>query len=266
MTEYQDLASRLAQTASERLGNSFISCYLIGSAARGEERLGVSDIDVLIVVQGKRIIHQWDRPRPRELSFLKGYAKDAERIARDAISPRPPLRLGFLIPTVVGEASLRKEADGMLYFDLQGAKLLAGKEVREGLRRPSWRNLDAELLADIDRWRERMVMNLSALDVRNEPHRLASYAVMYSLPTAGAYIALKRRKLVTSKEEIPGVFRKEFPTFSDASVLQDVLDEYLNWKSRDEDLGRLSSLWLRSLKFLLEIQRSLQADRTSKSG
>ena len=228
MTEYQDLASRLAQTTSQHLGNSFISCYLTGSASRGEERLGLSDIDILIVTRGKRVIHQWDRPRPPSFSFLKEFAKEAERLARDAMAPRPPLRLGFLITTIVGQESLQKEADGMLYFDLQKAKLLAGKEVREGLRPPLWKTLDAELLENIGRWRERMIVNLSTLDLRKDPYRLASYAIMYSLPTAGAFIALKRKRLVMNKKEIPVTFRNEFPAFDSARVLEDALDEYLN--------------------------------------
>ncbi len=260
MTEYQGLASKLAQTASQHLGTSFVSCYLTGSTARGEERPGLSDIDILIVTRGKKVIHQWDRPRPQSLSFLKGFAKEAERLARDAMAPRPPLRLGFLITTIVGQESLRKEADGMLYFDLLKAKLLAGKDVREGLRPPSWRTLNAELLENIGRWRDRMIVNLSTLNLRKEPYRLASYAIMYSLPTAGAFIALKRKRLVMSKKDIPAAFKNEFPTFDSASVLQDALDEYLNWKTRDQDLGRLSSLWLRTFKFLLEVEHSLEDD------
>lgn len=258
MGSYQDLASRLAQAASERLGASFVSCYLLGSSARGEERLGTSDVDVLIVVRGKRVLHQWDR-FPPSFSFLEGFAGEAEQLARDAMAPRPPLRQRFLVTTVVGRESIRREANGVLYFDLQGARLLAGAEVRRVLRMPSWKALDVELLEDISRWRERMVANLSSLDIWKEPHRLASYAVMYALPTAGAYIALKRRRLVTSKSEIPGAFMKEFPGFESAPVLEELLEEYLNWRWRDTDLARLSSLWLRSLKFILEVQREVNA-------
>lgn len=263
MSTYQDIASRLAESTARNLGTSFVACYITGSSARGEERPGVSDIDVLIVVRGNEVYRQWEG-LPAKFSFLKGFAEEAERIAREAMAPRPPLRLGFLVTTVVGEDSLRRVANGMLYFDLQGAKLLAGKDVRKDLREPSWKALDSELLDDISRWRERMIMNLSTLDFWKASHRLASYSVMYALPTAGAFIALKRRKLVTSKCEIPGAFVKEFPGFRSSSVLQDLLDEYLNWKSRDEDLGRLSFLWLRSLQFLLEVQHSVEVDRRSK--
>ena len=259
MSKYQDVASRLAESARRNLGTSFVACYVTGSTARGEERPGASDIDTLIIVRGKRVYHQWEG-FPAWFWFLKGFSEEAERIAKEATAPRPPLRLGSLVTTVVGEDSLRKEADGMLYFDLQGAKLLAGKDVRKDLRRPSWKTLDGELLDGISRWRERMIVNLAALDIRKSPYRLASYSVMYALPTAGAFIALKRRRLVTSKREIPGAFMKEFPWFRSSSVLQDVLEEYLNWNSRDEDLGRLSSLWLRSLQFLLEVQCRVGAD------
>jgi hypothetical protein len=235
----------------------------LGSTARGEERLGASDIDVLIVVRGRRVIHPWDR-FPSSFRFLEGYANEAERLAKTAMAPRPPLRLRLLVTTVVGRENLQKEANSMLYYDLQGAKLLAGTEVREELRRPSWKVLDKELLEDIRRWRHRMIVNSSTIDVRKEPHRLASYAVMYALPTAGAYIALKRRKLVTNKKEIPRAFMEEFPEFASAPVLQDILDEYLNWKLRDDDLERLLSLWLRSLMFLLEIERSVEAVKPAK--
>ena len=178
MTAYQGLASKLAQTASQRLGKSFVSCYLTGSTARGEEHLGLSDIDVLIVTRGKNVILPWDRPLPPSFSFLKEFANEAERLARDAMAPRPPLRLGFLISTIVGQESLRKEANGMLYFDLQNAKLLAGKDVRKGLRPPSWRTLNSELSEYVNRWMDRMVVNLSTLYFQKVPYRLAYFAVM----------------------------------------------------------------------------------------
>lgn len=253
MTGYQAIASRLARSASERLGASFVSCYLMGSGAKGEERVGTSDIDILIVVRGNRVVHQWNR-FPPSFSFLEEFAEEASGLAQEAVSPRPPFRLRFLVTTVVGEERLRREADGMLYFDIQGAKLLAGREVRKRLRKPSWGTLDAELTRDIDRWRKRMVTNVLTLDIRRQPHRLASYAAMYSLPTAGAYIALKRRKIITNKKDIPRVFLREFPEFESAGVLRDVLDEYLHWRSRDENLERVSSLWFRSLRFLVEVQ------------
>lgn len=264
MSPYQGTASEVAQAAAGHLGRSFVSCYLLGSAARGDEVLGVSDLDVVIVTRGRRVIHSWEHFPPR-LSFLEEFAAEARRLAEDAMAPRPPLRSKFLISTVLGRESLRKEAEGMLYFELQGAKLLAGEEVRGELRKPSWKSLDGELVESITRWRDRMIVNLSSLDVRKEPWRLASYAVMYALPTAGAYIALKKRKVILAKREIPAAFVREFPRFGSAQVLHDLLDEYLDWRKRDEDLQRLSALWLRSLKFLLEIRQSMGASQQMRS-
>ncbi len=258
LSDYSELASRLAKSASEHLGDLLVSCYLLGSCARGEERPGVSDVDVLLVTQGKEFVPTWER-LPSKYSFVGAFSKEAERLAKEGAAPRSPLRNKVLILTVIGRKALKHETNGMLYFDLKEAKMLAGEDVRGDLRRPSWSALDANLFGKVSRWRERMLTNLLTLDVGKEPHRLASYAVMYSLPTAAAYITLGKRKMVMSKKDIPDAFAREFPRFKSSSVLYDVLDEYLNWKSRDDDFGRLASLWVRSLKFLLEIQQNIDS-------
>ena len=206
-TQLRELTNWFTRTASESIPDQLAAAYLRGSAARGDNIPGISDVDFYLIVHDSAILNA----SARKILYERLHPMTQEANRR-WVAEKPSFR-------VVPFSHLRLNNVGSYLTSLE-AKILLGSDVLAQVTKPSTTELSQfgheELRRFLDFW-ARQDDDATTFDSLSEMAARKQYLVLKLAQTA----LFSRGIISLRKQEVCVVFRKEFYTLDSADVVEE---------------------------------------------
>lgn len=221
-----ELTNWFARAANKSLSDQLVAAYLRGSAARGDNIHGISDVDFYVIV--------------RDSAFLDASSKQIMSQSLDTLVQEANVRWAVEKPSfrIVPLSYLKANKVGRYLTSLE-AEILLGSDILTRAARPSSTELSQfgreEFKRLSDFWTQRE-SNVTSFESLSEMAAYKQYVVLKLAQTA----LFSRGIVALRKQEVPEVFRKEFPTLDSADVVEKAqrLRETGLGRSLDSELRR----------------------------